>query len=427
MFRHSLKSLSYVSLSTATRSLSTSTSTLQSVLCNSNNNHSLSFINSTRSLFHTISEKPTKTNLLADKSQQQLILASSSSSSSSPSSPPSFIRTTNAASARLFTTTSNTNNNNNNSNNSSIIPVIDLAHFYRGSAQDKAKLAQEINRACEDIGFLTIINHAVKPEIINNMKQITRTFFDSTVGIKREVPMTDEYPYGYSGYKEEILSKGYGDKQALADLKESFAIGPYNPAALMPAVRWPSQPLHMSKHWLAYYNAMEHLSHDLLRLFALALNLPENWFDDKIDHHRSSLRALNYPAQSSLPNSDQQLRAGAHTDYGSLTILLQDHVGGLQVKTRAGAWQDVPYIPDAFVINLGDLMARWTNDRWVSTLHRVKPSIPRRESIAFFHNINHDHLVTCLPTCITANNPAKYQPILAWDHLMEKHLASVKY
>ena len=182
----------------------------------------------------------------------------------------------------------------------------------------------------------------------------------------------------------------------------------------MPPVQWPAMPADLQKHWLEYYKAMEQLSGNMLRLFALALRLPENWFDAKIDRHRSALRALNYPelTQDPLPG---QIRAGAHTDYGSLTILLQDTVGGLQVRTRAGDWQDVPSIPDSYVINLGDLMSRWTNDRWVSTLHRVvnPPSRARRQSIAFFHNINHDQVVSCIPTCTDKDHPPKYKDILA--------------
>jgi len=154
--------------------------------------------------------------------------------------------------------------------------------------------------------------------------------------------------------------------------------------------------------------------------------MPENWFADKTTRHRSALRALNYPEQTSLP-ADGQQRAGAHTDYGSLTILLQDSVGGLQVMAKDGQWKDVPYIPNSFVINIGDLMARWTNDKWVSTLHRVKPLLPRRQSIAFFQNINADYLVECIPTCLEPGGLPKYPPIKAWDHLIEKHTKSVKY
>ena len=133
----------------------------------------------------------------------------------------------------------------------------------------------------------------------------------------------------------------------------------------------------------------------------------------------------NYPDQHTIPG---QLRASAHTDYGTMTILLQDTRGGLQVLTKDDTWLDVTPIPNTFVVNIGDLMARWTNDRWVSTLHRVvdPPTPGRRQSVAFFHNINADHLVECIPTCTSAKEPAKYQPITALDHLLSKHMASIQ-
>jgi len=242
--------------------------------------------------------------------------------------------------------------------------------------------------------------------------------------------MTEDYPYGYSGFAEENLSKGLGDQTTAPDLKECFCIGPYNPASGIAAPIFPKNPANTQKAWHAYYQAMEQLSANLLRVFGRALNLSDNWFDNKIDHHRCALRFLNYPEQAKAPLANQ-IRAGAHTDYGSLTILLQDNVGGLQVQTRNGVWQDVASPSNSFVINLGDLMARWTNDKWVSTLHRVvnpRDEIigkQRRQSIAFFHNINHDHLVETIPTCLDSAGRSKYQPITAWDHLMEKHLASV--
>lgn len=128
-----------------------------------------------------------------------------------------------------------------------------------------------------------------------------------------------------------------------------------------------------------------------------------------------------------------QMRASAHSDYGTLTILKPDDApGGLQVLGKDDKWHDVPYDPNMFVVNLGDLMARWTNDRWQSTKHRVvvppvDPGRPtRRQSMAFFHNINADEVVECIDTCWGPDEPKKYPPIVAFDFLMEKHLASVR-
>ena len=137
----------------------------------------------------------------------------------------------------------------------------------------------------------------------------------------------------------------------------------------------------------------------------------------------------NYPKTKTEPG---QLRASAHTDYGTMTILLQDHTGGLQVQHRneeEEIWMDATPLPGTLVVNLGDLMARWTNDKWVSTLHRVvEPTgvaLQRRQSIAYFQNINADTLVECIPTCTSDKNPPKYAPIVAFDHLLSKHNASL--
>jgi len=321
------------------------------------------------------------------------------------------------------------------------IPVIDLGGFLNGSEADKAAVVSELAEACQSIGFFTISNHGVPQDVIDEAWGETRKFFDLDAEIKlgMNIGMDDGYPYGYIPFSGETLSAGkqqeIGGEEKLAppDLNESFAVGPYNPAAGAPPIKWPTEPAGFSDAWLNYYKEMEVLSANLLRCFALALDLPENWFEDKIDKHRCALRTLNYPdvVGDTLPG---QLRASAHTDYGSLTILLQDDApGGLQVMAddgRSGEWRSVPRVPGTFVVNLGDLMARWTNQRWVSTLHRVvlpprdaKGSC-RRQSMAFFHNINPDHMVQCIESCATPETPPKYPPIKAFDFLMEKHLAS---
>jgi isopenicillin N synthase-like dioxygenase len=163
-----------------------------------------------------------------------------------------------------------------------------------------------------------------------------------------------------------------------------------------------------------------------MQLFALALRLPETWFDDKIDHDFSVVSSIYYPAQKTAPLPGQ-LRAGAHTDYGSLTILAPTAAaGGLQVRTLNGEWVDVPYVPGAFVINIGDMMQRWTNDRWLSNMHRVinppqaVASTSPRQSVAFFLHPNYDATIECIPTCRDADHGSKYGPISAGSYMKEK-------
>ena len=195
---------------------------------------------------------------------------------------------------------------------------------------------------------------------------------------------------------------------------------------MIPANRWPQQPPALKAAYTEYYLRMGTLAADLMRLSALALGLPEAYFDDKIDRHISRLNIRLYPEQRTAPLPGQ-LRAGAHTDYGTVTILKPgDNVGGLQIADREGNWHDVPMIPGSFVINQGDLMARWTNDRWLSTLHRVaNPPAEakggsRRLSIVFFHHPNHDAVVSCLPTCVEPGAAPRYEPITVSDYYSMK-------
>ena len=187
----------------------------------------------------------------------------------------------------------------------------------------------------------------------------------------------DEYPFGYTGFKGEVLSAGKavekGDTtgEAPPDLKEMFSLGPANPDAGFPERLWPDNENFISA-WTNYYDTLAELAANILRAFAISLKLPsEDYFDQFIDHHASALRAINYPHVDEEPVPGQ-LRASAHTDYGTITILKAD-APGLQVSKDKDppSWIDVPYVEGAFIINLGDLMKRWTNDRWLSTLHQV--------------------------------------------------------
>jgi isopenicillin N synthase-like dioxygenase len=182
--------------------------------------------------------------------------------------------------------------------------------------------------------------------------------------------------------------------------------------------------------WTRYYAAMEDLAARLMRVFAVALNMPETYFDAFINHPVSALRALNYPEQRVAPSAGQ-LRAGAHTDYGSLTILLpQAGSRGLEILTPDGQWTPVPPIPGAFIVNIGDLMARWTNDSWVSTLHRVvnpppaEGGLDRRQSLAFFHQPDWDAEITVLPACVNPGDAPHYGPVRSGPYLMSKFRAT---
>jgi isopenicillin N synthase-like dioxygenase len=301
------------------------------------------------------------------------------------------------------------------------VPAIDIAPFLESAPDAERRVPQAVRLACEQIGFLTITGHGVPAEQIERTGAVARAFFDLPEEEKNRLKLTPAGA-GYSPLQGESLAATLG-KLAPADLKESLNVG-----ADFEAVPWPARPAELKTICIAYFEAMNRLAGHMLRIFATALELPADYFAAKIDHSSSFLRIINYPAPAREPEPGQ-LRAGAHTDYGALTILRSDDTrvaGGLQVRNRAGDWLAVQTPPGAFVVNLGDMMMRWTNDRWVSTLHRVvnppaelRPAT-RRQSLVFFHNPNPDTLVTCLPGCCGPDNPPRYADITAGEFIAEK-------
>lgn len=309
------------------------------------------------------------------------------------------------------------------------VPVIDIAPFRQGGAAGKRAVAEAVDRACRDIGFLVIEGHGVDPALVARTREVSRAFFDLPLDEKRRVARPAPHvTRGYIALDEESLARSRDPAAYGSDLNESLMIGPVD--APPPAVAasggahfapnlWPARPHGLREVWTDYYRAMGGLAATVMRIFALALRLPEGFFDDRIDHHISRLRVRNYPAQP-VPPAPGQIRAGAHSDYGSLTLLAtEDKPGGLQVCNADGQWRDVPIVPGTFIVNIGDLMARWTNDTWVSTLHRVVNPPPdadrdtRRLSLVFFHNPNHDAEIGNL----VAGQPARYPPTTSGEHL----------
>jgi isopenicillin N synthase-like dioxygenase len=320
------------------------------------------------------------------------------------------------------------------------IPLIDIAPFRRGGTRERPAVAEAIGRACEDIGFFTVVGHGVSSVLVSRMHEVSRAFFDLPLGAKASARCADP-SRGYRPFGDESLSGSLGNATP-PDLKETLDAGPVDvpddeyhrgpegAPYFVPNV-WPADPLELRAVWTEYYRRMSALAADLMRIFAVALELPEDFFADKIDRHITRLRAINYPEPSTTPRRGQ-LRSGAHSDYGSLTILsIEDAPGGLQAMSRAGGWVDVQPVPESFVVNLGDLMAYWTNDRWVSTLHRVvNPPVDRvlgsrRQSIVFFHQPNFDAVIECLPTCQGPGWPARYPPITSGDHRRQKFARTV--
>ena len=220
------------------------------------------------------------------------------------------------------------------------------------------------------------------------------------------------------------------------DLKEGYYIGPeHTPddprviAGLFNhgANQWPAQQPNFRPVMQAYLDVMLALGERMMGGIALSLDLPEDYFAGFCRDAMGTLRLLHYPPQpaQALPG---QKGAGAHTDFGGLTLLRQDDVGGLQVWDQAcDGWIHADPLPDAYVVNLGDMIARWTNDRYRSTVHRVVNTSGReRYSVPFFYTGNYTHTVACIPTCLAPGETPKYAPITVGDHLREMYRRTYK-
>lgn len=278
------------------------------------------------------------------------------------------------------------------------VPVIDLSDV--NTPAGRLLAAEAIGAACESSGFFTIVGHGVGQELIDRMYETTRAFFEQAAEQKAGV----EVKPGTNGYYTES-GCGCSGETAPPDLNELFVAsvrGDDNTlrqdaeAITLPweAVnQWPDAPDDFRQVWDEYTSAMVDLATNLMRLFALALGLDENFFDARIDKHASTISA-NYYYPLTTPPLPGQLRKGEHVDWGNMTILYQDGGGGLQVEEKGRGWRDVPYTPGSFVINIGDMMEFWTGGRWVSTMHRVcNPTDANpgaRISIPFFHIPNPD-------------------------------------
>jgi isopenicillin N synthase-like dioxygenase len=312
------------------------------------------------------------------------------------------------------------------------IPLVDLSTARNGDLRARQAVARDIDQICREIGFFTVTGHGVPPEVMDVLRAKAHAFFALPIGEKHKaVHPVAGTPRGYRALGLEALAYA-NDRVTPPDLKEFYHIGrecgPHEPyytseegqRYFIPNL-WPREPAGFAEAATRYYAEMEKVVALMMRLTALALGKKEHFFDDKIDRHISAARLNFYPEQQTSPKPGQ-LRAGAHTDYGTFTILNGENVpGGLQVLSRSGEWIDVETDPSNFVVNIGDLLMRWTNDRWISNTHRVVnppasvAARAKRLSIAFFHQPNYDALIECIAP------RAKYPPVRSGDYRDRKY------
>jgi isopenicillin N synthase-like dioxygenase len=310
------------------------------------------------------------------------------------------------------------------------IPVIDLAGLGLPGEPGLAAVGAAIRRAATEVGFFYIANHGVPQAVIDAAFAEARGFFRAPAAVK-ETARINALHRGWLAPGGAVM-----DGATRPDLKESFIFGLDLPATdadvqagkpLMGSNLWPPALPGFRAAMDAYYAAVLACGERLLRGFAAALDLPADHFAAAYRKPLARGSAIWYPAQPPGPG-ESRFGVSAHTDYGCITILAQDDTGGLQVQNRAGEWIAAPPIPGTFVINIGDLMARWTNDLFVSTPHRVINTSGReRQSIAVFHDPHPDTPVAALPGCIAAGASPIHPPTTCGAHIIGRFARSFAY
>jgi isopenicillin N synthase-like dioxygenase len=277
-------------------------------------------------------------------------------------------------------------------------------------------VAAEIHQAAHEVGFTYLKNFGMSADLLEAAFAVAHSLFNSEEKLK--VPYKPDENHGYTRMQGEAL-----DPSKPADLKETFTCRHLSARPSGPE-HWPNPQFEAFMR--VFHGRIVEIASNIMAAFAHSLQLPQQYFDERHTGLTQTLRLLHYPPVETV--GEGQLGAGAHTDYGTLTLLFQDEAGGLQVQNLDGEWIDAPPIPGTVVINTGDLMARWSNDVFKSTPHRVVPRPAAmkngRQSIAFFSDPDPDVLIETIPSCISESNPARYEAITAGEHIQRRIMAS---
>jgi isopenicillin N synthase-like dioxygenase len=296
------------------------------------------------------------------------------------------------------------------------MPILDLTPLLTGG--DLQPLAAELRRACETIGFFYVRDHGVPQAVVDGVFEASRRYFDLPLQERLKTKIDETFRRGFmpQGINQHA---GY-----VPDLKESYEIGldlPLDDPCVAAGVplhgpnRWPAEHPWLREAAQAYFDATLTLGKQLLRLFAISLDMPEGFFLQYCKKPIVQTRLFHYPPPA------------PHTDFGMITLLTQDPIGGLELRKRDGEWVRAPFVRGTFVINLGDLFKVWTNDLYVSNLHRVVNRAGKeRYSIPTFFNLDYDTPVACLPTCQSADNPPRHAPVVSGEYLVGRSRAVKK-
>ncbi|KAK7715478.1 hypothetical protein SLS57_006865 [Botryosphaeria dothidea] len=299
------------------------------------------------------------------------------------------------------------------------IPIIDISGIYSEKLEECQAVAEKVREAAHRIGFFYIVGHGIDPGYAETAFEQAKRFFALEEEKKMEV-YTGLVPNEFVGFHP---MKHYNrNSLEQKDLSEAFNWA-YEPTADPDSINkdeksisiWPSDLPGFKDGLLGYYTQLLQLARRMTRVFALALHLPEDSFDQYAKRPEAGMRILHYPQQDSSP--DQQAGLGAHTDFECWTIVSQDSCGGLEVLNKAGTWIKAKPVPGSFVVNIGDCFMRQTNDFFVSTVHRVvNKSGKERYSAPFFFGFDRTKLLEPVPTCVSEENPMKYPVVTAGEY-----------
>jgi isopenicillin N synthase-like dioxygenase len=303
------------------------------------------------------------------------------------------------------------------------IPVVDFDGIWSDNPSRQKATSAMLRRALESYGFLYLKNHGVSQTHLDELFEQSRAFFalpqSAKDAVKRKEDGTSRHGY------EEI--GGQSLDEHFADLKELFHGVPHDADTQL----WPKELPRFREVVLSFHQAASEAAYKFISAAALSLGLREDYFASTHDRAEGSVRMLHYPPVQG-PVQPGQLRAGAHTDFGGITLLFSDDENGLEIQGPDDTWLPAPALSGAAVINTGDLMERWTNGQFRSSPHRVvvpegRGTKRHRYSVAFFYSPNRDAVITCLPPCHSKEHPPKYPPVTAGEHIRARVQATRPY
>ena len=315
---------------------------------------------------------------------------------------------------------------------SGIVPIIDVSTWDRHA--DRGSIAAAVDDAARTVGFMQIVGHGIPDHVVAGLAEAIDTFFGQPMDVKRRyVAPRASINRGYTPPRSERLSYSLGVVSP-DDLFEAFNVGAacsdFPGLTLDPEIYaeniWPAGEPMFRAAVSAWFEHAQAVARRMTEMFATALGLAENHFSTFTDHSIDVLRMNNYAIPTDVEIAPTQLGMGAHTDYGIVTVLWADAVPGLEILRPDGTWHPVLPAPGALLINLGDLLARWSNDRWLSTMHRVVPPrdaqgrLTRRRSAAYFHDGNADAVISTLEPCLCADGSSSYGSVTVGEHLAQK-------